>query len=562
MLFRSWPERAAKWVRRHGRALAFVAVAAVLAGVSLAFWWREQVRDAELAARTEANRRRALSRIPFDKGQELFLRRPPDLDGARKLFSQAIADDPGFADAWYARARTRPLPAQALEAIDDLHKAAELDPSLIMARFHAGKIYMERLKDTEAARAEFAAMRRVDAENEYSLLGEAWLCTLENRWDKALELAGFAARANPELDEVHSLRGYVFSAMHSTLRDPARAVAEYDAYLARCPDDVTALNNRGFNLKQLGRAAEAERDLDRALGLDPNYVYALDIRGSVRVDRGDLAGALADFNRALAINPGNSNYLLNRGGIYERMGRLDEAGNDYRSAARLAPENADPVRALAILELRSGGLEEAGRLFDRLLASGKFAGDNHLKRLRGYAAWFAGDRKTAEAAWRQGVRERPPGAKLYSALPLWRLLVASGRAAEASAMLAEAAADKREKPHLAAVARHCLGGADLAAALEGADSAPLFCETFYYLGVAASARGDAAAAAGWFQACRATGFPAYSEYDLAAMELGALPLAPEAPVGTAAGGAGAAEKAVSPGQTPASVPPPAPEKKP
>ncbi|HOX07115.1 MAG TPA: tetratricopeptide repeat protein [Planctomycetota bacterium] len=530
----AWPEVAAKWARRHARVLAFVAVAAGLVGVVLAFTWREQANQAAVERRRAADRRRALARIPFDKGQELFLRRPPDTEGARRLFDEAIRIDPDFADAWYARARSRSLPGEVDEALTDLARAAELDPSLIMARYHAGKIHMERRQDTEAAGREFAAMRLVDAENEYSLLGEAWLCTLRGRWDEALDFAERAERANPGLDEVRSLRGYVFSALKSPLRDPARAVTEYDAYLARCPDDVTALNNRGFDLAQLGRAAEAERDLNRALALDPNYVLALSIRWKLRFDRGDLPGALADLDRALELNPGHVKNRLDRGSVNERLGRLEQARADYGAAAAMDRGNSAPLRSLAMLEFQAGEMAAAGRLFDRVLEFEETETNQHLRRLRGYAAWYSGDLLAAEEAWRRGVAERPSGSRLYSALPLWRLLAVSGRRAEAGLMLAGIAADRREKPHLAAAARFCLGRAGPTEVLEAAESPAQFCEVYYYLGMAAAAAGSRPEASVWFQACRATGYPAYTEHTLAGMELGLLPAA--APRGAAAPG--------------------------
>ena len=501
-----------KWVRRRSRLLGSVAVAALLVAVSGTFFLTEKLRR-------DRARLRAKARVVFDKGSELTFRVPPDFAGAERLFSRALEVDPRFADAWYARGRSRQTQGKFEAALTDLLQAADLDPSLIMARFHAGRIYMEQLGLPADAREQFAAMREVDAQNEYSLLGEGWLATLAGKWREAEALADRAEKVNPDLDEVHNLRGYVYSNSRSTLRDPERAVAEYDQYLAVVPNNVTALNNRALVLLQLRRNVEAGRDLDRALRLDPDYVYALTNRAVLRIRTDDFSGALADLNRAQRLR---SNYIwiyLDRGTAYEHLGDPDKAREDYVTATGLEPENPNAYRRRAYLELGVGDFPLALDLYDRAL---ELAGNESLpslRRLRGLAAYYAGHFEKAEKTWKRNLKERPPGRRLYTGLLLWRLLVEDGREAEARDLLSALIGDEREKPHLRAAAAFCLGEITADAVLEAAPDLPAACEVFYYMGAARLARGRLAEAAQLLAACRATGYRSYTEHLLAGLEL-------------------------------------------
>ncbi len=514
-----WPELAAKWAARHRRALAYAAVALVLATVSGAFLWKEKLNRDERRRLAAANRLRARARVPFDKGWELALRMPPDHGAAEGHFSRALKIDPGFAEAYYARGRCRQSLGRFEKALGDLLQAARLDPSLIMARYHAGKIYMEHRREFEnafeKAGEQFVAMREVDPDNEYSLLGEAWLATVAGKWSDALALADRAAR----LAEVDNLRGYVYSSGRSPLRDDGKAVAAYTRYLVVLPHNVTALNNRAYALIRLGRMAEAERDLDRALGLDPDYLYALTQRGYLRTTRGDLPGALRDLDRAQKQNPGYVWVYLNRGTVYKRLGALEKAREDYVTATGLEPGNPVAYRRRAFMELGAGEFETALRLYEEALELSPPKARHVVRRQRGLAAYYAGRLEDAARTWKTDVAARPAGKRLYTGLLLWRVLVETGKEKEAGELLGKLAGDEREKPHLRVAARFCLGEASELEVLEEAEGLGALCESFYYLGAAQLARGRLVEAKHLLEACRLMGRLGFTEHLLAGLEL-------------------------------------------
>jgi tetratricopeptide (TPR) repeat protein len=518
----SLPELAAKLARRHSRLLGFAAALLALAVTAGALGLRERSRRHEEVRRATASRLRARARVPFDKGQELAGRFPPSHAAAEELFTAAVEIDPSFAEAHYARGRSRQALGRSEAALADLLLAARMDASLIMARFCAGRILMEDRRDLKAAGAQFAAMRMMDPDNEFSLLGEGWLATLELDWPGALRLAAEAERLNPSLPEVHDLRGYVYSKEQSGEYSPEKAVESYTRFLSAAPFSVTALNNRGFALIRLGRHGEAEGDLNRALEADPDYVPALTNRGWLRGRRGDFAGALRDLDRAQSLNRGYMWVYMNRGGIRELLGEYDRAREDYLAAAGLArDDDPGPYRAGARLELRAGRFAEAARQCRIALQRTPAREAYRARRQLGLTLYYGGQWREAEACLARDVTERAGHHRLYSALPLWRLMVETGRIAEAAAMLRPLAAEQGEKAHLRAVAGYCLMERSEAEVVEAATAADLgaLCEAMYYMGAAEAAWGRFEDAAARFACCRMAGQTDFTEDILAEIEL-------------------------------------------
>jgi len=185
--------------------------------------------------------------------------------------------------------------------------------------------------------------------------------------------------AHSELGNLHFRRG-----------DFAAAAAAYSRAIELAPHFVALWRNRAASLMQLGRAAEAGRDLERALELEPDHaatranllavregLAATGSSGDARAqavqlvqaarrlttdDRQDEAEALS--TRAIELAPDLAPAWGQRG--YHRFRKRDHEGAaaDYREAARLEPRSSlhhynlslnlaagnDPAGALAALE--------------------------------------------------------------------------------------------------------------------------------------------------------------------------------------------------------------------
>ena len=98
-------------------------------------------------------------------------------------------------------------------------------------------------------------------------------------------------------------------------REGELALADFDAVIARDPDNAEAHLNRGAALVQMGRHGHAIAAITEALGLgvqEPHKAYYN--RGAAREALGDLRGAYEDYSTALEIQPdwGPANAELSR----------------------------------------------------------------------------------------------------------------------------------------------------------------------------------------------------------------------------------------------------------
>ena len=73
------------------------------------------------------------------------------------------------------------------------------------------------------------------------------------------------------------------------------------------PNNVPALNNKGWALLELDKTEEALIWIDKALDVDPNYVHALNNKGATLSRLGQYEEAISYYDKALEIDP---NYEL------------------------------------------------------------------------------------------------------------------------------------------------------------------------------------------------------------------------------------------------------------
>ena len=190
--------------------------------------------------------------------------------------------------------------------------------------------------------------------------------------------------------------------------DYPRALASYDAVLARQPRLQQALTFRAFTLRRLGRFDEAITSLSAAMEADPRDGFACAERGLTHWFAGHLGQAEADFRRAISLNPEDeqaanrlSQLLLFRDG--DVAAAMQALGSDEKS-------NVGQRVALLVYQRKA---DEALALLDRAAARGGIA-DEESEELR---AWvFAHSDREHEA--RAVVQPRIEGMRAtVAALP-------------------------------------------------------------------------------------------------------------------------------------------------
>ena len=177
-------------------------------------------------------------------------------------------------------------------ALSDIDRAIELDPSLAQAYHERARCYEEK-GDRGRARADY---------------------------DRAITL-------DPKDQSAYHARGNI----RRDAGDAVGAVADYDEALRLDPNDTFTLWDRAKV-----HAARGETDLEFAdysaivaIGRDPAVAYAE--RGRIYVSRGELDRAIAEFDQAIAFSH-SGYYYKSRGDVFRAKGDLPRAANDYQAA--------------------------------------------------------------------------------------------------------------------------------------------------------------------------------------------------------------------------------------
>jgi choline-sulfatase len=160
-------------------------------------------------------------------------------------------------------------------------------------------------------------------------------------------------------------------------RDPAGALARFDAVLATEPDNRFALLRSGSTLTTLGRPAEAVPRLERLVRLAPDLGEARYHLADALTRAGDRRRAAEQWAETVRVEPRRAAAWSNLGTVLVQGGQMARAAEAFERASELEPTNrtfADNLGAcryeLAVLELAAGRRDAARkRLADAVLAS-------------------------------------------------------------------------------------------------------------------------------------------------------------------------------------------------
>jgi tetratricopeptide (TPR) repeat protein len=134
-------------------------------------------------------------------------------------------------------------------------------------------------------------------------------------------------------------------------------IASYTTQLNEPAPDLTAYNNRGYNLLLLGQYEQAIADFDQAIKVDSVVAYAYNNRGLTYLRLGETRQALADITYSLQLDPGNSYAHRNLGFYYFEREQMAQALAAFERATELNP---DTPGLKIFLFLAKGPPPEAG----------------------------------------------------------------------------------------------------------------------------------------------------------------------------------------------------------
>jgi tetratricopeptide (TPR) repeat protein len=153
--------------------------------------------------------------------------------------------------------------------------------------------------------------------------------------DMAGSIADFqrALELNPDRAESHLLLGVAYA----DGKDYARALQEYDGYLATVTDNPAGWSNRAHVHLMLGDLKAARGDIDHAVALAPHERRLIENRLVIAREAGDWATVISDCSRLLEEFPNDASLRRERGKALASSGQLAAALDDFDRALALAP---------------------------------------------------------------------------------------------------------------------------------------------------------------------------------------------------------------------------------
>jgi tetratricopeptide (TPR) repeat protein len=270
-----------------------------------------------------------------------------DLDGAEKLFREAVEIDPELVEGYVALASVAHERGDFATAATQAERALELDPDNLLAlqlRFDAYRQLGDEGKAAEAA----GAMRAAGAGFEAAVV-------VFNDGVRAYR-EGNVAEAAAKLEEALALdpdmvQGYVvLGGIALSQGDFARATELAATALAKDPANVGALKVSYDAARGLGDVEGAQQALGRLVEADPSWASTgLYDHGVDLYNDGDMVGSIAAFRQVLESEPDDakSHYLL--GMALYNTGDTAAAREHLTRFLELAPDDPDAPIAREVL---------------------------------------------------------------------------------------------------------------------------------------------------------------------------------------------------------------------
>jgi tetratricopeptide (TPR) repeat protein len=351
--------------------------------------------------------------------------------------------DDFWAYVFRADVRRGPEIGENLGALEDLRRAAELEPrrGFVWA-------YLSRCQITLGDfRSAAESLRKAVALEPKTGWIRAWHGEFLRRTGdaagaaKALDLA---VRLSPGYELAYAWRG----SARRLLGKPKDAVADLNIAIALKPHTIDlCLFERMHAYRALGRTAEALEDIQRASALNPKYLWEAEpksfARGLKELDgeikrspanalahlwRGDIMMRLRDFSRAekdlsraLALKTCPPEALILRGRTRGELGKWKAAFVDFDAAIRRDPESAFAYAWRGRARMLQDDLEAAIADFERALELE--TNSAWLLSWKGEAEYRLGRDAAAEASLSKAIEVHVKFADAF----LWRGAVRLGR---------------------------------------------------------------------------------------------------------------------------------------
>ena len=194
----------------------------------------------------------------------------------------------------------------------------------------AGRLLRNKAYE-DVARELTDALRSGDGLEAAFVMGE--VLRSEGKYPLAAAVYEEILRQNPDFPQAHTKLSFELY----RLGDPAGALREAKAELARYPDNAEAHKNAGLALDLAQKYDPSQAEYNEALRIKPDYQAAHYDLGLMLENRGDLEGAIREDQKAIALDPNDIFPRYNLATVLARKGDYDGQIRELREVKRLDP---------------------------------------------------------------------------------------------------------------------------------------------------------------------------------------------------------------------------------
>jgi tetratricopeptide (TPR) repeat protein len=283
---------------------------------------------------------------------------------AEANYKRATETAPNFAPGWLDLGLAQLKEGKLVEATGSIRHALTLDPSVHGARLFLG-IAEYQTQHIDAAVADLEQARQEDPDNVQVLM---WLGIVEMEsghpekatapLDRAAELApndvgilDYRVQAHMAVARQSYTRLYQLdpgswrlhrlnAQIDAEARQHTEAIEEYQAAIKIAPKQADLYEGLGWEYRQTGQLALAEKAFEQQLELTPGNPIAMYNLASTRVDAGQAATAVGLLEQVVKLNaaPTVADYYLGR--AYAAQGKPELAAAEFEKATTLGGETA------------------------------------------------------------------------------------------------------------------------------------------------------------------------------------------------------------------------------
>ena len=296
-----------------------------------------------------------------------------DIDGAEKLFQDALKSDPSFAPAMQALSKlylhkgdlkkSNEYSISAVQADEDFREWSK-KISKITELIQSGNrsvqkgLYEEAIKEYDKILKIHPYFPDAEFYKGLTRFRQKDIESAAKHFSNALKIYSEHKKARKGLDNV--TKQFLNAGNKSYKRgDLGKATSYYEKALEFDPSFFLAHFQLGILQKKQGQSKKALSSLNKVLEIDSTHDKTWFTLGTVYESDGNIEKAIKHYNKAIEINPGYSKAYGNLGKLYTESDQIKEAENILKTSVQINPDYADGFMRLGLLYIKTENFNDA-----------------------------------------------------------------------------------------------------------------------------------------------------------------------------------------------------------